>query len=679
MKRIAKAAMAAAFAVFAFCEVSAIAITQAILPVSSDEINLGEWNRNFSGGLAIANTFHIPLVVFYGGLSCGKCEMLQRACLTEEFVSWQNANKMVMIFTTDNRHGNASAFASPSSGGGFPYIAVYWNREGENAPARNSQYYRTFTGRDGQMLATGGSLASQLRRSIEMVTEGYVYDPALDVGITEHAEMVYSTPVTTRLRYDISLFAMIDAASAFEPQRVYNVSDLHKVTLKKINGMLPAGVKLVYAGGGIAITGAAKATGHFSYMFSIVQKRNNVVYEGPPITIDATVNSSGDVAAGGNALLGTAFKSTVPLFLPESGGNVLKGVLEIAHTARNVISAKYYGLSRRTTSFKGTWASLSGGVASAALKARDGKTLTLSLGEGGGIEATLGDPAYPAPITTACSLHAGTGDYASAFVGGYTACLVDRGGGTSGAGYVVIKRLSADGKAQWVAGLPNGTTLSGAANVALDIDGNAVLPVFKVATKGYVAAAVRILPNGSAASSPRAVVGCAGAVARWGTAVKDDSACDCDVFGSRYNKNFSLEESCLQQYATAILPFSAAPAGFSSGRYGALVSAPSGEVKISSDGISLASGTSDIKLSFAKDTGMFKGSIKLVFDAGATTAKFAGVVVPGWHGSVGADGSDPYSIDVSRPFAMGAVFFSDVDGGLSVKRHFMVKIGEAGE
>ena len=663
MQRVVRAAFLAVFSAFVSCDAIALSLTPEILPASTGELKLGEWNRNFNGGLAIADSFHVPMVVFYGGLSCGKCEMLQRACLTEEFLAWQNANKMVMIFTTDNLYGNAISFAQPVGSDGFPFVAVYWHREGENAPSKNSQYYKAFCGRDGEMLATGGSLASQLLRSIAMVTEGYVYDPAFDEAIAGHAEMVYLKPVTTRLRYDVSAFTSIDMTAVFEPQRVYNVSEAYKITLKKISGKLPPGVKLVCSDGEIRLTGAPKSAGQFPYTFSIQQKRSIVTHEGPPITLDIVVHPANDVASGGNAMLGTAVKATLPLYLPEEGGNALKGVLEFNQSAQNKISAQYVGAGRTKAKFAGSWSSLSAGVANAVLSLRDGSALTLTMGEGGRVSAALKVPAYPEELTTGEALVVGNGDYASAFAGAYTVALPENGAASGyGTGYVVIKKLTANGKVQWTAGLPNGKTLSGNAMLTLDGDGNAVLPVFKFTAQDFLAASLRISPNSSMSDNPQAVADCAGTVSRWGHMAKPESVHDCTAYGSRYDASQSIETACVQQYGTSRLMFSSDTAGFVSGRYGALVSVPSGEVVISAGGISLAAPVADLKLSFAKNTGVYKGSMKVTFASGAATAKFSGVIVPGY-----------------KPFAVGAAYFADVADGASAQRGFAVMIDERSE
>ena len=52
---------------------SALIVPEDILPSSTGSIVLGEWNKNFDHGREIADSQNIPMVVFYGGLSCGAC------------------------------------------------------------------------------------------------------------------------------------------------------------------------------------------------------------------------------------------------------------------------------------------------------------------------------------------------------------------------------------------------------------------------------------------------------------------------------------------------------------------------------------------------------------------------------------------------------------------------------
>ena len=475
-------------AVLSLCgtAVGALSQTATLLPVSKGALNLGEWNSNFGGALAVADAYHVPLLVFFGGLSCGKCEDLQRACLTEDFLAWQKDHKMLMVFTTHNGNGNASGFAKPLSSSGFPYMAVYWNRGG-SAPAKDSEYYRAFNGRDGEMLVKGGSLAEQLIGSINSVVDEY--DFSLPPDISARAEWLYQNPVTTRVSYDIDLFTGLDAAGALAPQTVYNLKGNTKPSIKKVSGKLPQGVKLRYVDGKVVLSGKTKKAGTSTYVFSIQQKRNGVLFAGPEITLTFNVVSASDASHGGCAMLDRAFKATVPLL--SSGSGAVVGVLELSATARNRVRAKYMNLSRAKTTFSGTWSDIDDGTARTALVFRD-KRLVLELASDGLIKAELTDPSLSVPLESPGGLKIGVGSHASAFVGAYAVGLSGTSGGGTDGGSINIKKLTAAGKVSWNGVLGNGRRISGTSYAMRDVDGGCVIPIFKVKAKDYLTAVLRI-------------------------------------------------------------------------------------------------------------------------------------------------------------------------------------------
>ena len=55
-------------------------------------------------------------------------------------------------------------------------------------------------------------------------------------------------------------------------------------------------------------------------------------------------------------------------------------------------------------------------------------------------------------------------------------------------------------------------------------------------------------------------------------------------------------------------------------------------------------------------------------------------MIPGWHDCDCEipDPDDPFTIDASQPFALGAGWFSDKKGRTAVNRGFKVKIDERG-
>ena len=462
-------------------------VTADLLPVSKDVLTFGEWNSNFVGGLAIADAHHVPLLVVFGGMTCAHCETLQRACLTDEFLAWQSSHKMLMVFTTDTSTG-ASRFARPANSSGFPYVAVYWNRSG-SAPAKNSEYYRTFTGRNGEMLVKGGSLTEQLIGSINSVVGEYDFSSLPD--ISAKAEWLYQNPVLTKVSYDIDLFTGFDAAGALAPQAVYNLRGSAKPKIKKVSGRLPSGVRFRYVDGKVALSGKAKKAEACTYVFSIQQKCNGVLFEGPEIVLSFNVVSASDASQGGCALLNRALKATVPLLSADAGDGTVAGVLEFSATARNRIRAKYTNLSRAKVTFLGTWSAIDEGTAWASLAAA-GKRLALELANDGRIKAVLTDPSLSAPLESPDGLKAGVGSHAAAFAGAYAVDLSGTSGDDADGGSINIKKITAVGKVSWNGTLGNGARISGTAFAMQDVDGCCIVPVFKVKAKDYLTAVLSI-------------------------------------------------------------------------------------------------------------------------------------------------------------------------------------------
>ena len=653
----------------------ALSMTPTLLPVSNGILTLGEWSNNFNGALSVANEYNVPLLVFYGGLSCGKCEELQRACLTDDFLAWQRQHKMLMVFTTNNSLGNASAFSKPQDSTGFPFIAVYWNKDGV-APQKDTELYRTFNGRDGEMLVNGGSLADQLIGSIEAVVGAYDFSNMPD--ISARAEVLYSEPVTTKTRYNLRLFTGIDASSFLPPQKVYNLSESTQPKLVKVSGKLPSGVKLKYVDGNVVLSGAPKSAGTYQYAFSIQQRRNGVLHTGPTILLDIVVVAANDASQGGCAMLGQAIKATVPLFVDESAGKVMKGVLELTASARGKVKAKYLRLSAGKTTFSGAWTEIEDGTAKASLEA-NGMNLALEMDGDGSFSAVLSGSGLPKPLTSLDGLRVGAGAFAAAFAGSYTVSLAETSGQSgTGCGYLFIKNITPAGKVNWNGMLGNGRTVSGSAFAMVDSTGCGAVSVFKFATKDYVAVALKICPDDPALRAQRAVVACEGTVPRWAHHVAPAAVHDCATRGSWYPKKLALDECCMTQFFDTTLELSAVTDGFVSEGLGLVTFAPKADVKVTSNAISLAERSSDVKLNFSKASGMFKGSMKVTFASGSKTVKFAGVAIPGWHDCSCSpiDVSDPFHIDESQPFAIGTAWFADSEGGLATSRGFTVKIDE---
>ena len=142
-------------------------------PVSNGPIVLGEWNSSFSRGMAYANEYKVPMLVFWGNVGCGNCGNLRRSCNLDNFVEWQTKRQIVMVF--DETPGSSAKSFAKNPSGQFPYMAVYWPKEDGSATTNR------FSGLAGSMPAPSKnedgsprSLAMQLAASVDMFIEGYI-------------------------------------------------------------------------------------------------------------------------------------------------------------------------------------------------------------------------------------------------------------------------------------------------------------------------------------------------------------------------------------------------------------------------------------------------------------------------------------------------------------------------
>lgn len=89
-------------------------------------VRLGEWNANFAEAKQIADEQHIPMVLFWGGASCGICRTVESALEASDVVAWQKSRNLVFVFQSGT-DGEMKKLTSNASGT-YPYICVYWNR-----------------------------------------------------------------------------------------------------------------------------------------------------------------------------------------------------------------------------------------------------------------------------------------------------------------------------------------------------------------------------------------------------------------------------------------------------------------------------------------------------------------------------------------------------------------------
>lgn len=486
-------------------------------------------------------------------------------------------------------------------------------------------------------------------------------------------------PTLAKTEYDIPIYATFDAEAAIEPQKAYNV-EKGRVTIKKAEGKLPPGVKLVYEEGQVKLSGSPTKPGSYSYTFVLQQRQGGKTVAGPEIRMSFVVAAPSDISAGGNALLGSPVKATLPLYAEGNGGKQLAGVIEYSVTGKNIIKAKCLFLEKKAITFKGRWATMADGNAeTGALVSGDGRVLRLTMTAAGAMTAVVENPRLGTSLSTFGTLRVSRGGYAAPYAGYYTVALREVGSeDPMGDGFVLVKTISAEGKAKWSGVLANGKSVSGSCYVTLDDSGNAVLPVFKYTKDDWLAVCLKVRPDGSTLAFPRAVLAFDGTLGCWSHHTEPASLHRVEARGCWYNQKRALDECCYLQFFGADLSFRAEPGDYHSEAYGDVPQTPEANVFVSSDSLGLNGKNADLKLKFSMKTGVVSGSMKIAFPGKTVTGKYKGVVIPGWHDCHCElpDPADPYRIDVSQPFAAGALWFSDKVGGRKVFRGFPVVIDE---
>lgn len=125
-------------------------------------VRLGEWNANFAEAKQIADERHIPMVLFWGGSSCGICATVEAALEAPDVVAWQKSRNLVFVFQSGT-DGEMKELARNASGT-YPYICVYWNR-GDGTTSTN-RFSGVVSG-SSRWPVTGKTIGEHFTKSVE--------------------------------------------------------------------------------------------------------------------------------------------------------------------------------------------------------------------------------------------------------------------------------------------------------------------------------------------------------------------------------------------------------------------------------------------------------------------------------------------------------------------------------
>ena len=135
----------------------------------------GIWLDDFAAATNGAISTGTPLVLVASKVGCDHCAALTADCESASFKSWMAQEKFLFCHVKKNVN---KAYDYVATAGGtcekikaFPYVALIWPR-GAEIVATN------FVGRSGQMLVSGGSLSTQLSKSVDAFFAGYRPGPS---------------------------------------------------------------------------------------------------------------------------------------------------------------------------------------------------------------------------------------------------------------------------------------------------------------------------------------------------------------------------------------------------------------------------------------------------------------------------------------------------------------------
>lgn len=115
---------------------------------------------DFNSAKLEADAERKPLIVVYSNDGCHFCDLLESALSTSEYAQWVSDRGYISCVSMEEE---AKSFACTDNGQ-YPFVAVYWNRGGDDDIVKE-----TFSGRDGAMPVSSGSLATQFMRSVDYV------------------------------------------------------------------------------------------------------------------------------------------------------------------------------------------------------------------------------------------------------------------------------------------------------------------------------------------------------------------------------------------------------------------------------------------------------------------------------------------------------------------------------
>lgn len=449
-----------------------------------------------------------------------------------------------------------------------------------------------------------------------------------------------------------------------------------RVTINRLSGKLPSGVKVKYDAtlNAAIISGVPGKVGSYSAVMQVAEQRGGKRVKGGTVELQFNVGSLAEY----NLVAAQALSAEGAAIDPSSGRVV--GVLTYTLSKTGRISAKYRGDSGKVSFKSKSWDSIDEAGSVYSRSESRGGELQARLTKSGQLEAELWVSGVGAPLLVKLNIVPwSVANPALRYAGYYTAGMspvaISNPLAPLGYSYMTLSLQGAalrSGKVKYAGMLANGTKVSGSGvltpAVAAEEQGQVVLYVKK---SKYALGAVMAVDADAALTyreNPSAVSACGEAVSTWsfnsGNAATSYTV-ELSVCGGYYSGADSLLEhweayeglGAFQLLADAVEPESG---------QGVVESLPQVDLTTTATALKIdraALNPNKAKLTLVRKSGVYRGSFKLPFrnplnDRVTTvSAKYAGVLLPGWVGGCGC-GDDEDELP-EMPFGMGAYWFKE--------------------
>lgn len=508
---------------------------------------------------------------------------------------------------------------------------------------------------------------------------------------------------------------------AFAPVSVGLVAPQGNETVAKVSGKLPSGLSAKLTEGRLVVSGLpTAAAGVYTAVYQVSRGKTKGLTVSVTVTVsDPAVTAPGSTAPAVNPAV-VKSRTISDIRLIEVDSQVLEGLVTLTIPRTGRLSAKLRSIHYGTVAFAApSWSGFGADerTLEAVLTCTTDKDLTFKVAVAPDGAVTMSDfDGYslwiPGEAFTAVKT-------AKDWEGPYNVSLApqapeagDNAPLATGAGYVIVKKLSASGlktgKVTYAGLLPNGKGVSGSTILTPEVwNGDkdnwdkASLAVVSMSSSDRLSTVMDIARRGASDTVPgtwfRKPV--TAAACRWEhveTVPEASYTVDFEVYGTKYDKTEDFENCCLLAFETTSLKFFAVnpealffekyglPDAWQTTGYGLDVSS---SAKTGNRILKQATGAAK-GFTFTLDAanGLVSGAFTLPTDENAVPMKFKAVVMPGWGAaSCTSCGGDESAAD--RPFVSGSAWADDVfsyndgkrDRSLKIRRGVQVSVGlEAG-